>query len=691
MRNRRESQQPSSVMHRRPVLEAVAIRLALVVLILATRPLRAQNYKVLYEFTGGTDGGKPMAGLISDGEGNLYGTTQSGGILAGPCAPGGGCGVVFKVDPTGKETVLYRFTGGADGASPDAALVRDTAGNLYGTAASGGVCSWPYSSNGCGVVFKLDPTTGQETVLYSFTGGADGAVPGPLFVDNAGILYGITSLGGGDASGRCQAIGCGVVFRLDPSTSTFAVLYTFTGAADGGQPSGGLIEDSAGNFYGTTGSGGENLSGVCGGFGCGVVFKLDPTGNYTVLYTFMGQADGGTPVATLLRDTDGNLYGTTENAGTYGWGVVFKLDRAGKETALHEFTGAADGATPRRGLVFDTAGNLYGTVYQGGTGTFFTNGVVFKLNSSGVFTVLHTLAASGAEGINPEAGLLIDSAGNLYGTASAGGASCPAVAPASCGVVFEVTGVITTFNLSVVMAGNGNGSITSNPAGIDCGSTCSASFASGTTVTLTASATAGSTFAGWSGPCSGTAACTLATGEQVTATFDQIPVDFTLTAASPGLTLPSSGYGTDVITVAPQNNASSGEPIQLSCAVTGPSPMPTCTLSPPSVTLGTNPATSTLAITASTTSARFSPRSFQSFVRPLYALWLPLVFGITLSVAQKKQNRPLCFLSRLLFVAVLLQTGCGGGGGQHSVTYTVTVIATSSTLQHRTQVVVTVH
>jgi uncharacterized repeat protein (TIGR03803 family) len=669
-------------------IKTIIGKCVLVAAILAARSTLAQNYKVLYSFTGGADGGQPMAGLISDAAGNLYGTTQSGGILTGPCSPQG-CGVVFKLDPTGNETVLHRFTGGADGASPNAALVQDAGGNLYGTTGSGGVCSWPFSSNGCGVVFKLDPTTGQETVLYSFTGGADGAAPGPLLLDNAGILYGTTSLGGGDASGRCQAIGCGVVFKLDPSTSNYTVLYTFTGAADGGQPSAGLVQDSAGNFYGTTSSGGANVS-VCGGFGCGVVFKLDPAGTDTVLYTFKGQADGGTPVAALIWDTHGDLYGTTENAGTYGWGVVFKLDATGTETVLHEFTGGADGATPRGGLISDAAGNLYGTTLQGGTGTFFTNGVVFELDSSGTYIVLHTLAASGAEGINPYAGLLMNSVGNLYGTASAGGPSCPANA-FSCGVVFEVTsGAVTTFNVSVALAGNGNGTVTSNPAGINCGSTCSANFANGTTVTLSASPATGSAFEGWSGSCSGTGNCPLAAGAEVTAIFNQSPSDFSLTPASASIALRPGGQGTDVITIAPQNNAFFGNAIQLSCAVTGSAPAPTCTLSPSSVTPGANSATSTLTVTAPTSSVASSSSRFQQLIPSLYALWFPLVFGATLFVAPTKQKRPLRFLSGFLLLLFLLQTACGGNGGGRSANYTVTITGTSNTLQHSAQVRVTV-
>jgi uncharacterized repeat protein (TIGR03803 family) len=187
-------------------------------------------------------------------------------------------------------------------------------------------------------------------------------------------------------------------------------------------------------IYGTAYLGG--IPEPCGG-GCGVVFKLDSTGKETVLHAFTDRADGGFPIAGLVRDSVGNLYGTTSDGGTtadgvpLGWGVVFKLAPTGKETVLHTFTGGADGATPLAGLVRDVAGNLYGTAYQGGTGTFFTNGVVFKLNSTGKETVLHTF--NGKDGANPNYGRLVrDSAGNLYGVTESGGAG-------NSGVVFKLT------------------------------------------------------------------------------------------------------------------------------------------------------------------------------------------------------------------------------------------------------------
>jgi uncharacterized repeat protein (TIGR03803 family) len=255
---------------------------------------------VLHTFNGSpTDRAIPGAAhLIGDSAGNLYGTTESGGAS--------GAGVVFKLNKTG-ETVLYSFTGGADGWSPVAGLIRDSAGNLYGTTFGGGA---RFGESGSGVVFKLD-TTGTETVLYSFTGGADGGSPAAgLIRDSAGNLYGTTELGG--------VSGAGVVFKLD-TTGTETVLHSFTGPG-GENPYAGLIADSAGNLYGTTYGGGAS--------GSGVVFKLDTTGTETVLYSFTGGADGGSPVAGLIRDSAGNLYGTTYEGGTSDAGVVFKLETA---------------------------------------------------------------------------------------------------------------------------------------------------------------------------------------------------------------------------------------------------------------------------------------------------------------------------------------------------------------------------
>jgi len=309
---------------------------------------------VLYNFHG-PDGATPLGGLIRDAQDNFYGTTFGGGNLF--CdSTDYGCGTVFKLTPSGRETVLYRFSGGADGRYPAAALVRDAQGNLYGTTKEGGDLSCDLTNDGCGTVFRVEVTpNGTETVLYTFTGGADGGYPVAALVrDEQGNLYGTTEVGG--------LYGQGTVFMLTP-TGTETVLYNFSGP-DGAAPMGGLIRDAQGNFYGTTEVGGL--------YGQGTVFMLTPTGTETVLYTFTGGADGGYPVAALVRDEQGNLYGTTDVGGnspcfpTGGCGTVFKVSPAGIETVLYAFTGGTDGQNPSGSLILDSQGNLYGTTNLGG-------------------------------------------------------------------------------------------------------------------------------------------------------------------------------------------------------------------------------------------------------------------------------------------------------------------------------------
>jgi len=372
--------------------------LALVILalgVVATRPAQAQTYMKLYDFMRGMDGGVPIAGVVRDSAGNLYGTTGEGGDLS--CNSPSGCGTVFKIDKTGKETVLYAFTGGTDGASPYGGLVL-AGGYLYGTTFWGG-------ASGAGVVYKL-PTSGSgETVLYSFKGGADGGHPyAGVIRDTLGNLYG-TTVGGGSGSG--------VVFKLD-TTNTESVLYSFAGyPTDGAYPQAGLVRDTTGNLYGATVYGGA--------FGDGVVFRVNTSNTETVVYAFTGGVDGGNPYAPLVLNA-GSLNGTAQMGGSFacildGCGVVFKVPALKKETVLHSFTGGADGNAPVSGLVRDSSSSLYGTTPSGGAANA---GVIFKLDTTNTLTVLHSF--SGADGGTPSGVLVRDSAGNLYGTTQSGGA-----------------------------------------------------------------------------------------------------------------------------------------------------------------------------------------------------------------------------------------------------------------------------
>jgi uncharacterized repeat protein (TIGR03803 family) len=369
-------------------ITALTLAVALVLGVGATQPAQARTFTVLYNFTGGADGGNPYAGLVRDRAGNLYGTTLQGGVNVY-------WGTVFKVTRKDNETVLYTFTGGDDGGNPYAGLVRDAAGNLYGTTAYGG------ADHNNGVVFKVD-TSGTETVLHHFSCG-DGCNPlGVLLRDKAGNLYGTTPAGG--ASG-------GVVFKVDIS-GTETVLYSFTGGTDGRAPYAGVIRDAAGNLYGTTYQGGSS--------GNGTVFKVDIRGTETVLHSFAGgTTDGCTPIGVLLRDQAGNLYGTTSGCGSSGNGVVFKVDTSGTENVLHSFAGGTtEGCNPYGGLLRDQSGNLYGTTRNCGASGY---GTVFKLSKKGTLTLLHSF--NGAGGANPDAGLMRDSKGNFYGTTYNGGSS----------------------------------------------------------------------------------------------------------------------------------------------------------------------------------------------------------------------------------------------------------------------------
>lgn len=433
------------------MLKKVSILCALLAAAIAFLPLiaaiaaaqdAAPSYTVLYNFTGGADGGVPQGGLIRDAAGNLFGTTYGGGNTGNSCPFGSaGCGVVFSLDPSGKETVLYTFSGGADGSEPySGSLIRDAAGNLYGTTSGGGNTgsSCPNGAYGCGVVFKLTAQGRRYKVLYTFTGGADGSSPqSGLIRDKAGNLYGTTTLGGNTTSSCVFGTsGCGVVFRVDPSGKE-TVLYAFTGGKDGSNSYGTLIRDAAGNLYGTT-SGGGNTSSSCpnGAGGCGVVFKLSPSGKETVLHAFTGGKGGAFPIAGLARDATGTLYGTAPYGGNCALcGVVFKLKPRGQHyQQLYAFTAGSDGFNPFGGAVLDRACNLYGAAFGGGTDA---HGVIYSLDGSGKYTLLHTF--NGTDGGGPifEYGLLYK--GSLYGTASAGGNSGSACGGSGCGVVFKVT------------------------------------------------------------------------------------------------------------------------------------------------------------------------------------------------------------------------------------------------------------
>jgi uncharacterized repeat protein (TIGR03803 family) len=442
-------------------------------ILVAVSALALDSEKVLHTFSGGRDGAIGGSQLIADSAGNLYGTTLSGGNKSTGCEGYTGvvgCGVVFKLTPgahgSWKETVLYTFTGGKDGAHPVGGVTLDSAGNLYGTTRNGGV--------GVGVVFRLTPRAHgpwAESVLYTFTG--DGELPfSGVILDSSGNLYGTAPQGGKHGSG--------VVFKLTPRAHgpwAQTVLYDFTGITDGNSPFGGLTFDSGGNLYGVTYVGGDTSVNCYGNTGCGVVFKLTPARSgawtETVLHAFTGGADGAVPLLGVILDSRGNVYGTTLFGGDTaannclggdgfgvpaGCGVVFKLTPRAHgtwaETVLHAFTDGRDGAFSGDPLVFDLSGNLYGMAGNGGDLTApcifgieksLGCGVVFKLTPRAhgpwTETVLHTFSG-GTDGGLPESNLILDSSGNLFGVTEGGGNTSECTGneegESGCGVVFEI-------------------------------------------------------------------------------------------------------------------------------------------------------------------------------------------------------------------------------------------------------------
>lgn len=508
----------------------------------------------------GEDGFNPNGGFIFDKAGNLYGTTENGGGLGTRSCIDGGCGTVFELSPQANGqwslTTLYRFTGGSDGSLPNANLVFDGAGDLYGSTREGGDVG---EGLGNGVLFEVSPNASSwtEKVLYAFTGGTDGGEPDNIISDSAGNLYGATAVGGSSTACRgysCGAVfelsssggawaesvlysfqdtdgespagaltfgkggtllgttvsggtsGAGTVFQLTPSNGQWSesVLWDFTGGKDGWEPffgvtlgaagqvfstaiygggntgNGTVIEltgtqsglwkettldafvdgsgdgplvnvifDSAGNLYGTNSRGGK--------YGFGSVYELTPSGNGAwkeqVIYNFLtgsvynGEAEGSGP-SNLIFDGAGNLYGETSTGGSAGFGSVFELSPVGSSwvgKTLYSFVGGTDGASPQGGLVWDAAGNLYGTTQTGGTGTGCHKaacGTVFELSAAGstwTKATLYNFQGGTTDGEDPVAGLIFDKAGNLYGTTEGGGVDGGNNCGIGCGAVFELS------------------------------------------------------------------------------------------------------------------------------------------------------------------------------------------------------------------------------------------------------------
>jgi len=423
------------------------------VIMMGTSAWASGQENVLYNFQGGNDGGYPIAGVVFDAKGNLYGTTDIGG--GGGCI--GGCGTVFKLTPTKNggftKKTIFTFQGGpSDGQNPQGRLVLDKHSNLYGTTTGGGS-----TLTAEGTVFKLTPTKNgewKETILHNFEclTSNDGCEPySYLIFDRAGNLYGTTSIGGGGDNTEVCTNGCGTVFELSPGKNgkwserllhTFPKQFTSAGAV----LYAGLVMDTRGYLYGTTYYGGEG----------GVVFRLTPSTHglweETVLHSFSDNGtDGYAPYAGVVLDKSGNLYGATTRGGNSSLpsGIVFMLTATRKgewtETVIHDFpsTRYVDGDLPYTGVVEGAAGNLYGAAFLGGgqnEADCSDNdgcGIIYELSpsSNGTWseTILYAFQGGADGGLPLDDVLSVDMKGNLYGTAASGGSGGPGA-----GVVFAV-------------------------------------------------------------------------------------------------------------------------------------------------------------------------------------------------------------------------------------------------------------
>ena len=435
----RPEQEPISVSCSNLGITTAVLALVFGLIISAAPVAQAQTFNVIHSFTGGGDGANPVAGLTIKGSA-IYGTAYFGGHDQGVCA-GTGCGTVFKMTLSRSNwlfTRLYPFTNINDGAGPNSRVTFGPDGELYGTT---------YVGNN---VFTLKPPPSApdsvfeswaEKDIYQFGSPGDGSLPaGDLVFDQAGNLYGTTYAGGN--RNLCGSVGCGTVYQLAPSNGTWTEtsVYEFTGQADGYYPLSGVILDQSGNLYGTA-----QASFYLGGWGS--VFQLTPSDSgwtENTLYDFQGGTDGKDITAGLIFDASGNLYGAAAAGGAGGGGTIYEvspLDGSWNFDLLYSLVGGSGGQGPVASLIMDASGNLYGATYSDGA---YGYGSVFELTPSGggwTYTTLYDFTG-GSDGANPAGSLVMDTNGDLFGTTYAGGITgshCDPQFGNQCGGVFEIT------------------------------------------------------------------------------------------------------------------------------------------------------------------------------------------------------------------------------------------------------------
>lgn len=456
-----------------------------------------------------SDGAQPMVGLVRATDGNLYGTTLTGGDYF--------AGTAFKITPGGALTTLYSFcqiNGGycQDGSEP-MQMIQGRDGNFYGMTAAGGN---PGGAENEGKIFKLTPS-GQESVLFTFclhTNCPYGSSPTSIMQANDGNFYGVVADAGQNQMGG--------FWQLIANSWTFHLLYSFTQSV-GFMPGATLVQGQDGQLYGVAPNGGADDDGT--------VFKLTLTGNPTVVYNFCSLSnclDGSAPEAALVLGSDGNFYGTTGLGGAYSGGTIFKLTPGGTLTVLHSVTRSTDGSDVVAPLIQASDGNFYGTASYGGANG---DGTIFSITPSGSFAVLHSFNRS--DGANPGGALVEDSPGVFYGTTSTGGANDE-------GSVFKFQPASYTLAITPPQ----NGTVTSGDGLINCPGTCSHTYIQNSQVVLTASAAQGYQFSSWGGACAGgNPSCTvIMTGNQtVSASFVQSSYTLTVSYSGQGTITSSDG------------------------------------------------------------------------------------------------------------------------------------------------------
>ncbi|HEY1612739.1 MAG TPA: choice-of-anchor tandem repeat GloVer-containing protein [Rhizomicrobium sp.] len=384
---------------------------SIAITVMLAGPAQSYTFKVLHQFTGfPNDGAYASGGVIRDSAGNLYGTTQVGGTYWCGGSPDPGCGTIFKISPDGTETILHSFGAFGDGVVPSASLTLDDTGNLYGTAGGG--------AHSCGIVFKIAPDR-TETVLYSFAGGSDGCEPSSgVSLDASGNLYGTTLSGGNDRCKKFNGDGCGTVYKIAPD-GTETEIYAFSGKRRGWHPDFGVVVDKRGVIYGTAETG-KNDSWN------GFVFKIFPNGGMHIIHKFAGYpADGAVPSSALVLDKAGNIFGTTSIGGSANFGSLFKIAPDGSESLLYSFQNGTDGENPhtlienRNGDFFGLAGDNYGPVW--------------RLSRNGDENALYTFNNNDWA---PEGNIVLDKTGTIYGTLAVGGPGCDDI---GCGAVYSLT------------------------------------------------------------------------------------------------------------------------------------------------------------------------------------------------------------------------------------------------------------